>query len=357
MPMSIQNPNERLGKVFDANVIEQTEVHPPKKTGRYFDGSFEENSNKSPDSICIGEKLPKTPDYSSLQLKALPLKGVKFFVVTLFAAMAVYVGIEIKDTFTHAMTIHWLIAGLFAIFVCASLATGAYVFWGLIGSKGDEKIIENIRNHATDIRMQHDCGMSALLLEKLDNFYQYKPQGVHWRQCKTSIPDYSDDREVLKHIEHIFLRKLDKEAQRRISKHSALIGVAVAASPWVFMDMFFSFWRNFTMIIDISQVYGVRPSLKNKAQLIWRVCSHMAASSVTELAIHQMAQDVCGQVTLKILSARIAQGFGVGVYSAKIGLTTMQICRPVEFEKSEAPSLAEIASQLKHEISAWGRHK
>jgi len=238
--------------------------------------------------------------------------------------------------------------------VCTALGMGLYLLWDLFGNKGDAETIEEVRNHALDITLQHDCVMSGELLEILDGLYQAKPQNVYWIQCKESLPDYSDDREVLAHIDRVFLGKLDSEALRRISKHSAFIGVAVAASPWAAVDMVLSFWRNLKMISDVAQVYGVRPSFKNRLQLIRRVVRHMVTSGVTELAIHQLAQEFGSQVTLGTISARLAQGFGVGVYSAKIGLAAMHVCRPIEFNKDNTPSLQNIASHLKKEVSKLG---
>src|SRR5690554_7520572 len=81
------------------------------------------------------------------------------------------------------------------------------------------------------------------------------------------MPDYSNDKEVIQHIDTTFLKPLDEEATRRISTYCVQTGVGVAISPWASLDMLLSLWRSIKMIDDIAQVYGVRPSLPNRLRL------------------------------------------------------------------------------------------
>ncbi|MDQ6992527.1 MAG: TIGR01620 family protein [Mariprofundus sp.] len=354
MPM-IEHPESeikktRQGQIFAAPSIEQNERAKAGNKGQFFEVSLSEFSTVAPESITADEVLPNMTDYSKLKLDGLPLRGIKLFLVAMLLALFVYAGLEIRATILQAMEIHWTLAVLFCALVSVGVSAGLYLLWQLFGSHGDEKQVEELRSLAADIRLQHSCGVAAILFKRMDDFYHHKPQNSQWLRCKQLIPDYNDDREALAHIERLFLCKLDTEAQRRISKHSAQIGISLAASPWASVDMLLSFWRNLQMVVDVAQVYGVRPSLRNRYTLIRAVLSHIAVSGATEVAISELVKDVGGQEALSVLSSRVAQGLGVGIYSAKIGLAVMHVCRPILFEHDNAPSLADTASQLKQHI-------
>jgi len=341
---------KRQGQILNDVVIDREESHSEGRAGQIIKVSPIEGSEAAPESISAGEVLPNVADYTSIKLEALPLRGLKYFTVAILLALLVYAGVEIRATFIQAMQLHWTLAAVFGCLISIVIGAGLYLLWQLLGSHGDEQQIEELRGLAADISLQHNCGAAIGLFEKLDTLYHNKPQNIHWQRCKKSMPDYSDDREVLSHIDRLFLCKLDVEAQRRISKHSAQIGIAVAVSPWASIDMLLSFWRNLQMIMDVAQVYGVRPSLRNRLKLLRRVLSHMALSGASELAINELLQDVGGQDLLSVLSARFGQGLGVAIYSAKIGISVMHVCRPISFEKNSTPSLANIAVQLKQHI-------
>jgi putative membrane protein len=40
--------------------------------------------------------------------------------------------------------------------------------------------------------------------------------------------------------------------------------------------------------------------------------------------------------------ARLGQGIGVGIYSARIGIAAMKVCRPVEFSKDKQPKASSV---------------
>jgi len=341
---------KRQGQILSETVIEQEESRGEGRAGQIIKVSPIEESSTIPESISAGDALPNVPDYTKIKLEAVPLRGLKYFTVAILLALLVYAGVEIRTTFNHAMQIHWTVAVAFGGLISIVFGAGLYLLWQVLGKDGDEQQIEELRSLAADISLQHNCGAATGLLEKMDILYHSKPQNIHWQRCKKSIPDYNDDREVLAHLDRLFLCKLDEEAQRRISKHSTQIGIAVAVSPWASMDMLLSFWRNLQMIMDVAQVYGVRPSLRNRLKLIRRVLNHMAVSAASELAISELLQDVGGQEMLSVLSARFGQGLGVGIYSAKIGISVMHVCRPIPFEKDNSPSLAHMAGQLKQRI-------
>ncbi len=65
---------------------------------------------------------------------------------------------------------------------------------------------------------------------------------------------YALGHEVMVHINDVFLKPLDSEALKRVTRFSSKIGRTVALSPWAAVDMALSLWSNIKMIDEIGQV-------------------------------------------------------------------------------------------------------
>jgi putative membrane protein len=154
----------------------------------------------------------------------------------------------------------------------------------------------------------------------MKNYYVGKPQAIYFKACTTSLPDYSNDSEVIDHIDRVFIQPLDEEALRRVSKACKQTVIAVAMSPWASLDMAFSLWRSIKMIEDVAQVYGMRPSLYNRYKLVKSVIHQLVFVGVTESVMDSVSDVVSGGLSdsaltplMSVGSARIGQGVGAGI--------------------------------------------
>jgi len=159
------------------------------------------------------------------------------------------------------------------------------------------------------------------------------------------LPDYKLGHEVITHIDEVFLKPLDAEALKRVTSFSYKTGLTVALSPWVALDMALSLWSNIKMIDEIGQIYGVRPSLVNRVSMFKSIIGHLALTGASEFASDQIVDQLGGTSLASLFSVRLSQGIGVGLYSAKIGLATIAVSRPIEFVENE-PELKSLTSLL-----------
>ena len=195
------------------------------------------------------------------------------------------------------------------------------------------------------------------LITELKSFYAGKPQQALLDQCLSSLPDYALGHEVMTHINDVFLKPLDAEALKRVSRFSAQTGLTVALSPWAAVDMALSLWNNIKMIDEIGQVYGVRPSYINRFSMFKSVIGHLAITGASEFAVDQVLEEVGGASIASHFSVRLSQGLGVGIYSAKIGLATIAVSRPMELvdNKPDLKSLTRLLiDQFKSEFKSQG---
>ena len=113
--------------------------------------------------------------------------------------------------------------------------------------------------------------------------------------------------------------------------------VIVAISPLVVVDMFFIAWRNLRLMNKIAEIYGIELGYFSRIRLLRMVLVNIAFAGATEVAQDIGMEWLSQDVTAK-LSARIAQGIGVGLLTARLGVKAMELCRPLVFQLNENQS-------------------
>lgn len=304
-----------------------------------------------PQSIVANERLPQVSQFSKLKLEALPLKGLKLFFYSALALVIVLSAFEIIRVFTYALSIHIIVAYAFGALLSLVALFGLRVVYRYLKDKENLAQLTNIQDQAERLLEGNDFGQAQGFINELSNFYKNKPQQEHFQHCIKELPDYSNDREAINHIDNHFLKPLDQEATKRVSTYCIQTGVGVAISPWASLDMLLSLWRSIKMIDDIAQVYGVRPSLPNRLRLLKRVINQLLFVGATELLTETALAEFGLQGITSTLSARAGQGIGAGFYTARIGIAAMTVTRPIAFNEHNKPKTKKVAAEMINKIT------
>jgi len=128
-----------------------------------------------------------------------------------------------------------------------------------------------------------------------------------------------------------------------VARFSTEAVVLVALSPIAIIDMLIILWRNLRMINKISGLYGLKLGYWSRIKLIKQVFVNMVYAGASEL-IADFGSDMIGADLLGKLSGRLAQGLGAGMLTARLGVKTMQLCRPIPFENK--PKLAHVRKEM-----------
>ncbi len=153
---------------------------------------------------------------------------------------------------------------------------------------------------------------------------------------------YSDV-ELLQLYSRLVLTKVDQKAMAEIAKFSTEAVVLVALSPLALIDMLIILWRNLRMIDKVALLYGIKLGYWSRIKLIRQVFVNMVYAGASEL-ITDFGSDMIGVDLLGKLSGRLAQGLGAGMLTARLGVKTMQLCRPIPFE--DKPKLAHVRKEM-----------
>ncbi|TNH02901.1 TIGR01620 family protein [Testudinibacter sp. TR-2022] len=147
----------------------------------------------------------------------------------------------------------------------------------------------------------------------------------------------------------------DRQARSLVSKGAAEAAIVVGISPLAVVDLFFVAWRNLALINKIAALYGIELGYFSRIRLLRMVLLNMAFAGATEL-VHDIGMDWLSKDLMAKLSARAAQGLGVGLLTARLGIKTMEFCRPLAFQADEKPRLSiihqELLTSLKSTLSA-----
>ncbi len=137
----------------------------------------------------------------------------------------------------------------------------------------------------------------------------------------------------------------DKVARALVTKHSQEAALMVAVSPLAVADMLLVAWRNFHLMTKIANVYGIQLGVKARFSLLKMVLTNMALAGASE-AMTDVGFDVLSVNLAGRVSGRVAKGWGVGLLTARLGLKTMTLMRPLPWHGQAAPSLSQLRREL-----------
>ncbi|WP_066013948.1 TIGR01620 family protein [Endozoicomonas atrinae] len=318
----------------------------------YFIPLEPEQPLDTPDSISDGfqDRVLTGPE-----LVAKPVRFLKSALYGLLALLLILVLWQTVELGLFLYQLHWSLALLFSVLflALAVIAVKAVVEFFLY--QRDFKHITELQEQAVQFRDQRTAVLKKHWLGQLSKLYQGKPQQVLLEQVLSEMPDYADDSELLSYLDSHFFQKLDQHALTLISQHSQQVALMVALSPFAAVDMLLSVWRSIRMLDEICQVYGVRPSLPARTHLLKMVLEQMALAGTTELLSDQLADFTSNQL-LSVVSSQAASGVGVGIYSARIGLRAMALCRPVPFVDDQKPGIGRLARRILSSMEARSRN-
>ncbi|WP_035573226.1 TIGR01620 family protein [Halomonas halocynthiae] len=188
---------------------------------------------------------------------------------------------------------------------------------------------------------QHALATAQLLRQGL----RLDEDHPHWQAFIAASQPHHDGQDIYVLLDHHLLAPRDREASRLISRMSSETAVLVAVSPLTLVDMALVAWRHFAMIDRLSRLYGLELNYASRLRLLRHVLRDMAFAGVSEMASDASMQLVSMNLAGK-LSSRAAQGLGVGLLGARLGLRAQRLVRPLNFAEDERPRLSDLRSEM-----------
>ncbi|OCA53555.1 YcjF family protein [Photorhabdus namnaonensis] len=231
-------------------------------------------------------------------------------------------------------------------------AAGGMIVFAGIGSLASEwrrlyrlRMRSEERDTAKELLQHHGVGKGREFCERLASqagIEQHNPALQRWR---AALHDTHNDREVVLLYSKWVQPVLDTQARTEISRYAAESALMIAVSPLAVVDMAFIAWRNIRLINRIAGLYGIELGYFSRIRLFRLVLLNIIFSGVSEM-VREVGMDWLSQDITARLSARAAQGIGVGLLTARLGIKAMELCRPLPWIEGDKPKLGDFRRQL-----------
>ncbi|MBT0723057.1 TIGR01620 family protein [Rosenbergiella sp. S61] len=175
-------------------------------------------------------------------------------------------------------------------------------------------------------------------------------------QWHAALDPSLSDKEVVTLYSTLVQPTFDNQARRLIRQTATQSAFMVAASPYALVDMGLVAWRSLRMINQIAKLYQVEPGYFGRIKLLRALLVNMAVAGASEW-IQESSLDWLSQDLAARLSGRVAQGVGIGLLTARLGVKTMSLCRPIPWVEGEAPKVSEFRRGLIADLGDKFRHR
>ena len=172
-------------------------------------------------------------------------------------------------------------------------------------------------------------------LDRLAHVYAATPLAARLSAACADLDAAHDAEEVSRRLNLQFYQAIDQQARQIVRNESVGTGLLVASSPWVSVDLMLVVWRNIRMMQRIAVCYGLPIGRLSRWRLARHVLRNIALAGGTEMAMGALSDSLLSGL-LEKLAARIGQGMGIGLYSARLGHFTLDLCRAVPLSETGA---------------------
>jgi len=269
-----------------------------------------------------------------------------------FTLLAVVIGVETVDFFINGFINSPILTGVYGVILTCLLILTSSALLSEWSTLRQFKRRQTLKQQAQQVLQQTELAPVQNIEQVIDveEFCQKitknlpcdlaSEQEEAWQKALSG--EYSSS-ELLQLYSRVVLTKVDEKAMREVAKFSTESVVLVALSPVALIDMLIMLWRNLRMINKVAGLYGLKLGYWSRIKLIRQVFVNMVYAGASEL-MTDFGTEMIGADLLGKLSGRLAQGLGAGMLTARLGVKTMQLCRPIPFD--DKPKLGHVRKEM-----------
>ncbi len=259
-----------------------------------------------------------------------------------FLALGLAVTNLVEDLYARAP---WLGAIGLALAIVGGLALLVVMLREIIGL-ARLATVESLRQRALAVIESDDRDGGRALVDDMLSLTRRIPRLARARaRIEGHRADIIDGRDLVRMAERELMSPLDIEARRLVVAASKRVSVVTAISPRAVVDMVFVLINALGLVRRLAVLYGGRPGALGVLRLLRQVVSHLALTGGVSLT-DSVVQQVIGHGVAARLSARLGEGMINGLLTARLGLLTIDLVRPLPFHELPRPALNDLAGTL-----------
>jgi putative membrane protein len=263
---------------------------------------------------------------------------VKILLLALSTLVVVETGLGLWHAFEQSPWLFGFYSSVLGV-VIGVASLGVISEWRKLGQL---RQVVSSQETAERLALSMQIGEADKFIQPLLSRY---PEDAASRQYLSHINPEHNDAEKLMLFDTLVLSQRDKEAKKLVSRYAGEAALLLAASPLAALDMAIILWRNQKMITEIAQIYAIDLGYWSRIKLLRSIVANIlyagSAELITDLGTQVLSLEMAGK-----LSARVAQGLGGGLLTARLGYQAMSLCRPLVFNQENKPKLSQLHQSL-----------
>jgi putative membrane protein len=203
-----------------------------------------------------------------------------------------------------------------------------------------------LRAEAKEAATKNDAAKARLVIDKLAQQVASVPQTARGRQMLVSTrSEVVDGKDLIRLAEHTLLKPLDEMARSLILDSAKRVSIVTAVSPRALVDVAYVVFESARLIRRLAELYGGRPGTLGLIRLSKNVIGHLAVTGSIAVG-DSLIQQLVGHGVAAKISARLGEGVINGLMTARVGISAMDLVRPMEFSAEKRPGISDFLSEL-----------
>lgn len=308
----------------------------------------------APEPVPAEERALRAPQAQALPNLRRSLKWGSLFLgalgglVSLIASLWLYdwvFSLIARDNWIGWVAVVLIGLVLFALLMIILREAGGLIHLGRLGK---------IRHEADSAARQNDKALAIDVTRRLKRFYAGR-RDLAWglERLGEHEHDIMNAEELLRLDERTLIAPLDPVARSIVAASAKRVSVVTAISPNAVIDMLFVADQNLRMLRKLATLYGARPGTLSLLKLARMVLTHIVLTGGVALG-DDLLQQVIGHGLTAKLSARLGEGLFNGALTTRIGIATIDVCRPLPYVEQQRPRFRELVAEVAG-LSGGGR--
>lgn len=257
-------------------------------------------------------------------------------------AVGVWLDALIGDLFSRA---DWLGYTAIAALALALFALALIIFREIKGLASLDAA-HVLRKQARDAAATNNQIEARAVLTKLAALFATIPQTARARQIILDTQnDIVDGADLIRLAEQSLLKPMDDIARAMILESAKRVSIVTAVSPRALVDVAYVIYECAKLIRRLAELYGGRPSTLGLIRLSKNAISHLAVTGSIAVG-DSVIQQLIGHGMAAKISARLGEGVINGLMTTRLGISAMDLVRPMEFVAEKRPNIKDFLADL-----------
>lgn len=275
-----------------------------------------------------------------------PFSAGKVFAASLGLLVSLAVGLWmeslIRNLFDRLPWLGWLAAAAAFAAVAALLALAVREYRGLRRLT----VVAGLRGEIAAAGKAVSAREARKLASQVAAIVGTRPETARGRKSLADLEgEIVDGSDYIAFAERELLETLDRRARELILAATRRVSVVTALSPRALVDVAYVAFEAYRLVRSIAGLYGGHPGSLGMMRLFRDVVAHLAVTGTVALS-DSLVQQLVGHGIAARLSARLGEGVVNGMMTARIGISAMDLCRPMPFSALKRPGMGEFVAAI-----------